>query len=159
MKFPSVSNVPSEIPTASMADIAFLLIVFFMVTTTFAATKGLDFTLPTNEDDEKIEAAEEEEAVYINVKADGVYVDCQPMELSGILPYLKPKLDNWKDKPVILHTELDAKYSQMVQAYDELAKAKDVLGYDIPNISIPTSAEIENYVAIFGYNPFAESCK
>ena len=36
----------SEIPTSSMADIAFLLIIFFMVTAVFSATKGLAFRLP-----------------------------------------------------------------------------------------------------------------
>ena len=39
----------AEIPTASMADIAFLLIIFFMVTAVFSATKGLDFALPKEE--------------------------------------------------------------------------------------------------------------
>ena len=33
-----------EIPTASMADIAFLLIIYFMLTTVFSVTKGLDFS-------------------------------------------------------------------------------------------------------------------
>ena len=33
-----------------MADIAFLLIVYFMVTTTFTATRGLDFALPEEDD-------------------------------------------------------------------------------------------------------------
>ena len=160
MKMPENSTVESEIPTASMADIAFLLIVFFMVTTTFAATKGLDFKLPSDdEEEEQPQDAEQEEAVYINVRSEGVVVDCNPIELDEILGYLKPKLDAWRDKPVILHTELDARYMDMVQVYDELAKAKDVLGYDIPNISIPTSTEIDNYVEIFGYNPFSESCK
>ena len=89
----------------------------------------------------------------------GVTVDCQPMELKDILGYLKPKLDSWQNKPVILHTDLDAEYKDMVQAYDELARAREVLGYDIPNISIPTAKEIDSYVEIFGYNPFEESCK
>ena len=35
------SRVSPEIPTASMADIAFLLIVFFLVTTTMNQDKGL----------------------------------------------------------------------------------------------------------------------
>ena len=35
-----------EIPTASMADIAFLLIVFFLVTTTMNQDKGLSLHLP-----------------------------------------------------------------------------------------------------------------
>ena len=47
-------NLPSsDIPTASMADIAFLLIIFFMVTSVFSATKGLDFTLPKEEKDDR----------------------------------------------------------------------------------------------------------
>ena len=35
----------SEIPTSSMADIAFLLIIFFMVTAVISATKGLELSL------------------------------------------------------------------------------------------------------------------
>ncbi len=160
MEMPSRSGVDSGIPTASMADIAFLLIVFFMVTTTFAATKGLDFKLPAeNDEEEEPETAEEEQAVYIHVPAGGTFVDCSPMEAADILGYLKPKLDAWRDKPVILHTDLDAEYNDMVHIYDQLAKGKMVLGYDIPNISIPTAKEIDSYVEIFGYNPFEESCK
>jgi biopolymer transport protein ExbD len=36
----------SEIPTASMADIAFLLLVFFLTTTVFDEEKGLPIVLP-----------------------------------------------------------------------------------------------------------------
>ncbi len=36
----------ANIPTSSMADIAFLLIVFFLVTTSFGQDKGLGLTLP-----------------------------------------------------------------------------------------------------------------
>lgn len=39
-------RVMPEIPTASMADIAFLLIVFFLVTTTMNQDKGLSLHLP-----------------------------------------------------------------------------------------------------------------
>ena len=40
----------SEIPTSSMADIAFLLIIFFMVTAVFSATKGLQLGLSEEDD-------------------------------------------------------------------------------------------------------------
>jgi len=40
------SRVSPEIPTASMADIAFLLIVFFLVSTTMNQDKGLSLHLP-----------------------------------------------------------------------------------------------------------------
>ncbi len=43
---PRQKRVMPEIPTASMADIAFLLIVFFLVTTTMNQDKGLSLHLP-----------------------------------------------------------------------------------------------------------------
>lgn len=39
-------KIESEIPAASMADIAFLLLVFFLVTTTIDQDKGVPLTLP-----------------------------------------------------------------------------------------------------------------
>ena len=90
-----------EIPTSSMADIAFLLIIFFMVTAVFSATKGLEFALPKEENQPP--DTETEEAVFIKVIPDGsLSVDCKPMELDGILDYLEPKLERFPDKPVYL---------------------------------------------------------
>ena len=40
------SKVSDEVPSASMADIAFLLLIFFLVTTTFPKDKGLAIVLP-----------------------------------------------------------------------------------------------------------------
>jgi biopolymer transport protein ExbD len=39
-------KVSSDIPTSSMADIAFLLMIFFLVTTTFPKDRGLAIVLP-----------------------------------------------------------------------------------------------------------------
>ena len=46
MKWGRGGRVTPEIPTASMADIAFLLIVFFLVSTTMNQDKGLSLHLP-----------------------------------------------------------------------------------------------------------------
>jgi len=40
-----------EIPTSSMADIAFLLLIFFLVTTTIDMDKGLGIILPAEGED------------------------------------------------------------------------------------------------------------
>lgn len=40
------SKVSDEVPTSSTADIAFLLLIFFLVTTTFPKDKGLAVVLP-----------------------------------------------------------------------------------------------------------------
>ena len=49
-------KVEATIPTASMADIAFLLLIFFMVTTTFRAETGLRVVIPQVEAAEKMPA-------------------------------------------------------------------------------------------------------
>ncbi|MFQ5670566.1 MAG: ExbD/TolR family protein [Acidobacteriota bacterium] len=142
-----------EIPTASMADIAFLLIIFFMVTTVFSATKGLDFKLPKDEE-ENLET-ETIEAVYIKVQPGGsLLVDHQPMTLQQILPYLQPKLERWPDKPIILYTDPEATYENMIAVYDILNQGEKQIGIKVKNIGIPTHKEIEQYIQVFGYNPF-----
>jgi biopolymer transport protein ExbD len=147
-----------EIPTSSMADIAFLLIIFFMVTAVFSATKGLEFALP-KEEQENLDS-ETEEAVFIKVIPDGsLSVDCKPMELDGILDYLEPKLERFPDKPVILYTDAYAPYQAMISVYDVLASAEKDRGFKVKNISVPTQSEIREYIEIFGYNPFESQCE
>jgi biopolymer transport protein ExbD len=148
----------SEIPTSSMADIAFLLIIFFMVTAVFSATKGLEFKLPK---DESNQPPSEEEAVFIKVAPDSSFtIDCKPMELDGILDYLEPKLTRDAEKPVILYTDAYAPYQAMVAVYDVLAVPQydNEWGFKVKNISVPTQSEVAEYIEIFGYNPFEGRC-
>lgn len=152
-----------EIPTSSMADIAFLLIVYFMLTTTFAATRGLDFSLP--KDDDSPPLIEPEEAVLIEIQPGGqVVVDQKPMELGhDILEYLAPKLANNPRKPVIIKPEATAPYGSMVAVFDILrqgkiidrtlvwkAKNPDISDEQLENgkninVSIPTRREIDTF--------------
>lgn len=143
MKF-SREKPSDEIPTSSMADIAFLLIIYFMVTTTFAATRGLDFALPKEEDQPPI--VEKEESTLIEIQADGSYVvDQQPMQLEDILDYLKPKLERNPLKPVIIRPMPQAPYGSMVEVFDELRQGKDKIGIEIKNINLPTQREIDQF--------------
>ena len=133
-----------EIPTSSMADIAFLLIVFFMVTTTFTATRGLDFALP--EDDDNPPVIEKEESVLIEIFPTGeLRVDQNPMQLNEIIDYLKPKLERNPKKPVIIQPDVQAPYRYMVEVYDELRQAEDHGLTEPINISVPTQREIQSF--------------
>jgi len=126
-----------EIPTSSMADIAFLLIVFFMVTSVFSVTRGLEFQLPR--EDNQPQNATAEEAVHILIERSGARcsftVDGELMDLKDINVYLQPKLARNPNKFVIIDPVPDAPYRCMVDAFDELKQG------DVKNISIPTSVE------------------
>ena len=128
-----------------MADIAFLLIIYFMVTTTFAATRGLDFSLPKDEQD-NTPLVDKEESVLIEIQPGGaLLVDGKSMNLDGVLDYLKPKLERNPMKPVIIRPDPNAEYGGMVDVFDELRQAPDKIGMEVKNVSIPTQREIEMF--------------
>ena len=143
MKLGRETKFDDEIPTSSMADIAFLLIIYFMVTTTFTATRGLDFALP--EDDDTPPVVEKEDSVLIAIEPAGnLVVDKKPMQLSEVLEYLRPKLEVNPKKPVIIRPDPASQYHFMVEVLDELRAAKDRGFAEEIRISIPTQREVDS---------------
>jgi biopolymer transport protein ExbD len=131
-------EISSEIPTASMADVAFLLIIFFLVASFYSVTRGIQFSLPRH--DEQALTAEPEAAVLIVVASDGsLTVDRQPMVLADLPGYLRPRLERNPEKSVILQTSLDAAYHAMTDVFDELRQA------GVRSLVIPTNSELALY--------------
>jgi biopolymer transport protein ExbD len=130
--------VPADIPTASMADVAFLLIIFFLVTSVFSVTRGIQFSLPRH--DEAALTAEPEAAVLIRVAADGsLQVDDKPMALEQVRGYIEPRLRRNPGKSVIVQTSLEAPYSAMTDVFDELRQT------GVTNVILPTQSELATY--------------
>lgn len=72
-----------EVNAGSMADIAFLLLIFFLVTTQIATNKGLTLLLPPKqEDDEPIEIKQQQRNIFkIQVNsADKLLVEDEPLD-------------------------------------------------------------------------------
>lgn len=132
------------IPTSSMADIAFLLIIYFMITITFSATQGLDLALP---EDDTAEVVETIKSVLIKIEVDGgLLVDGNPLPLSDLLPYLAPKLERNPRKPVIIQPDPASNYGAMMDVYDELRQGRRKLGLqDEIQIALPTRSEISQF--------------
>ena len=133
----------AEVPTSSMADIAFLLIVFFMLTAVFASTQGLRFQFPSdNPNDLNVQP---EEAIHIKIIGEGQYqVDKVPMTLAELGGYIQSKMQQNSAKPVIIQTLPDVPYHSMVDVFDLLKQL------NVRNISIPTESEIARWKAL-GY--------
>lgn len=144
---PQLRPAAAEIPTSSMADVAFLLIIFFLVTSTFAATRGLDFRLPEQTETAPIDPVE---AVLVEVQAEGsLRVDGRPMALAALGSYLRPRLRQDPAKPVIVRTDPAAPYGRTVDVLDELRQLPDRLG--LPGeivIALPTQREIEAWPSL-----------
>lgn len=131
-------TLPSEIPTSSMADVAFLLIIFFLVASFYSVTRGIQFSLPKN--DEAALTAEPEAAVLIEIDSTGALtVDSKPMPLAQLRGYVEPKLQRNPTKSVILQTSMDAPYQAMTDVFDELRQS------GVQNLVIPTSSELQLY--------------
>ena len=150
----SKKKIESEIFTGSMADISFLLIIFFMITSAFSATRGLDFALP--EDSTTPPEIKQEDSIDVYVQpgpVDGppnIQVDGEPMPIEGMLPYIAEKLKQNPEKPVILRTDPSAPYGNMIAVFDELRQSEAKIGMKIDTISIPTQREIENIWTALG---------
>lgn len=133
----------AEIPTASMADIAFLLITFFMVTTVFTAIHGIEYGMPKREPNSNVKP---QESVYIHVMYNGqVQVDFVPIgSMENLAIYVKTKMEQTQGrKPVIIRTDPDAPYGKTVEVLDVLKQL------DVKNITLPTEKEIEVWKAYF----------
>lgn len=131
-------DVPAEIPTSSMADVAFLLIIFFLVASFYSVTRGIQFSLPKN--DEAALTAEPEAAVLIEIESSGALrVDNRAMALDALRGYLQPKLERNPTKSVILQTSLEAPYQSMTDVFDELRQV------GVRNLVIPTNSELQLY--------------
>lgn len=80
----------ARIPTSSMADIAFLLIIFFMVTTIFKLEEGLPITLPRSIAGDKIPR---EKIAHIWISNDGVIsIDDLVVDVTDIEPIVVSKM-------------------------------------------------------------------
>jgi len=82
-----------EIPNASMADIAFLLLTFFLVTTTIANDRGLSLILPPPPEAQQTEEIKIQERNMFKIQlnsSDALLVEGDPMEdVSGLKDQIK----------------------------------------------------------------------
>ena len=90
-----------EINGGSLADIAFLLLIFFLVTTTMNVDTGLARMLPPMPEDEQIDTEQDVKqrnifTVLIN-KSDRLLVEGQPMEVSMLKEEAKKFIVNPND--------------------------------------------------------------
>lgn len=120
----------ATIPTSSMADIAFLLLIFFLVATVIDVDSGIGMTLPEYvEDVETVEVPKDRMAAILINETGDVLLDGQPISIFQIKNTLKPriqsKIDLPKNKKLIVSIKTDRKtvYNAYIQALDQVKEA------------------------------------
>jgi len=112
-----------EIPSASLSDIVFLLLIFFLVTTSIDTEKGLDLVLPPpGEVEIKIP---KKNITNLLVNAGGqVLLDGDIVQMNEIARIIKDKIFENELLIVSLKTDNETKYSDYVKVLDQLKKAE-----------------------------------
>ena len=125
-KFKRRSGISAEmVGESSMSDVAFLLLVFFIVSTTFPEI-GLPMILPSKSGD--VKQVKRTNVMQIVTARSGAYfidVDTEPTPLSELRGMVRQRLIDNENLILSLETHPDAPYGKMIDALDEVTLAYD----------------------------------
>lgn len=124
----------AEINGSSMADIAFLLLIFFLVTTTINVDTGIGLVLPPPLEDEEPPPIRERNLMNILVNSEGrILMDEEPYQISEVkaqlIEFIKnpnsdPELAETPDLAIIsIKTQRETPYRIYVNMLDEVMGA------------------------------------
>ena len=122
-------RIPMIVPTASMGDIAFLLIIFFMLASNFMKQANIKSENPASPDVETQEAAQL--SVVLDADATLWFQGEQLNEASQLIGKLEQSLENHRDRPV--HVKIDKNlvrkdYLPIIQALSESGATTVLIG-------------------------------
>ncbi len=114
-----------ELRLDSTADVAFLLLIFFIVTTIFAAEQGLTLVLPGKQKkDEDVVKVKESNIATIFVHQDNhLTLDKKPIQINHIMRAIEDRILANPKLVVMLKIHPEANYGMMVACLDELKQA------------------------------------
>ena len=110
-----------EIPTASMADIAFLLLIFFLVTSTIDMDKGLGIVLPA--EGEEIEIKKDNILNCLINSSGNVLLGGEPIKTKDIGKEVRRKIAENQKLIISVKAHAKTKYSDYIAVIDQLKMA------------------------------------
>ena len=112
---------PPRVDLTPTLDVVFLLLIFFMISTTFVETSGLTINLPKSSA-QQIKKEPHEVRVYL--RADGViFLEQQEIILSDLIKNLQAYGDKAADTTFLLMADKEVKHGRVVQLMDSAKSA------------------------------------
>ncbi|WP_129140096.1 ExbD/TolR family protein [Modicisalibacter coralii] len=132
MKFPRRHREPEEVNLTPLIDVVFLLLIFFMVSTTFETREALELTLPSSDNGQALEAA----PVTLTVTRDGTYrLDQRTLTSREALHRaLAERAATARERGLVIEADAQATHGAVVTALDQAASL------DIQRVRIATRA-------------------
>ncbi|MBN1165374.1 MAG: biopolymer transporter ExbD [Candidatus Krumholzibacteriota bacterium] len=124
MKIVKKQGVQSTIPTGSMADIIFLLLIFFMVTTIFKMEEGLPIRLPRAESGSELDRER-----LINIWADRynrISINDKLIHVDNIQAVITSRFEENPQLVVAFNVDHRTRYSLVSDIMDQLKEANAV---------------------------------
>ena len=110
-----------EINSSSMSDIAFLLLVFFLVTTTISMDKGISLILPADGNELEVNR-KNVTSILVNDKGK-VLMDDQPIKISQIKSKALKKIASNNNIIFSVTTHKNTKFDDYILVLDQLKQA------------------------------------
>ena len=111
----------AEIPTSSLADIVFLLLIFFLVTTTINTDKGISLLLPASG---QTKAVPKKNILNILINDYGeVLLEGEPIQVPFIKTEIEKRIAENKNLIVSVKTTKKTKYEVFIDVMDQLKMA------------------------------------
>ncbi|HUG01092.1 MAG TPA: biopolymer transporter ExbD [Longimicrobiales bacterium] len=121
------SKASSEIPSSSLADMAFLLLIFFMVTTVFRKEQPRDAEFPEAEATQKLDEPRKD-ILHIWVERDGaIWINDQNTPMEAVAPIVNELYRESNQRLVpVLRADRDVPYRVMNSLQEQLQEAGTV---------------------------------
>lgn len=114
MALRSRNKVSSNFNMSSMTDIVFLLLIFFMLTSTLVSPNALKLLLPSSK-----AKTLEKQTISISITKDiEFYINKKPIAESAIEQELKLLISNEQEPAIILHTDKSVAIEHVVKVMD-----------------------------------------
>ncbi|HEY5615249.1 MAG TPA: biopolymer transporter ExbD [Bacteroidota bacterium] len=124
-------NRGAEIQTSSMADITFLLLLFFLVTTTIDVDTGIGLVLPPPPDETELVKVKTENLLKVLVNASGeVLLDDELTSVSQIHEIVINKIKANEKLIISVKVDRDTPYRVYIATLDEIKQAYQNLRED-----------------------------
>ncbi len=122
----------AEINITPMLDIVFIMLIFFIVTTSFTKETGADITKPTAISSENKPRGN----ILVGLRSNGdVWMNGGPIELNQVRTYVERALSENPEGKVVLIADKGARTGDLVQVMDQikLAEVSDIsISADLP---------------------------